>query len=45
VWLSWKGGESVRMSVRRRWRIGWVRRGVASSAHRAIVLPRIRPAT
>ena len=35
---------SVRMSVRRRWRIGWVRRGLVSPAQRAIVLPRVRPA-
>ena len=28
------------MSVRRRWRIGWIRRSVGSPAHRAIVFPR-----
>jgi hypothetical protein len=32
------------MSVRRRWRIGFVRRGLGSAAYRAIVLPRVRPA-
>jgi hypothetical protein len=32
------------MSVRRRWRIGLVRRGLASPAYRAIVVPRVRPA-
>jgi hypothetical protein len=35
---------SVRMSVRRRWRIGWVRRARGPLAHGAIVLPRLRPA-
>jgi hypothetical protein len=32
------------MSVRRRWRIGWVRRGASSLSYRAIVLPWVRPA-
>ena len=30
------------MSVRRRWRIAWVRRSLGSPARRAIVLPRAR---
>jgi len=32
------------MHVRRRWRIGWVQRGLGAPAHRVIVLPRILPA-
>jgi hypothetical protein len=32
------------MSVRRRWRIGWVQHRLGALAHRVIVLPRIRPA-
>jgi len=30
------------MSVRRRWRIAWVRRSVESPMRRAVVLPRAR---
>ena len=37
-----KGGELPRMSVRRRWRIAWVRRSLGSPACRAVVLPRAR---
>jgi hypothetical protein len=37
-----KGGERPEMSVRRRWRIAWVRRSLGSPACRAVVLPRAR---
>jgi hypothetical protein len=33
---------NVPMSVRRRWRIAWVRRSLGSPVRRALVLPRAR---
>jgi hypothetical protein len=35
-------GRCMRMCVRRRWRVGCVRRAVGSSARRAVVVPRVR---